>query len=65
LTGIIEHNDGSMLLIGMSGVMLARGNKALTFVPSVRPDRSNLTAAVAGSGASDVLFSLTGVLGNK
>jgi photosystem II stability/assembly factor-like uncharacterized protein len=63
LTGIVEHADGSTLLIGMSGVMLARGNKALSFVSTVRPDRTNLTAAVAGDHTDDMIFSLTGVVG--
>ena len=63
LTAIVEHADGSPLLVGMSGVMLARGNKSLSFVPTVRPDRTNLTAAIAGDPDDDIVFSLTGVVG--
>jgi photosystem II stability/assembly factor-like uncharacterized protein len=62
LTGIVQHFDGSVSLIGMSGVMLARKSQALSFEPTLRADRSNLTAAVAGDGAPDVLFSLGGLL---
>lgn len=61
LTEIVQHSDGSIAVVGNSGVVLSSKDSGRSFLLTVRVDRVNLTAAVAGA-AGDALFSLAGVI---
>jgi len=60
LTDIIQRADGGVVIVGNSGVVLESKDSGRSFSITVRPDRVNMTAVVAGA-AGDALFSLTGV----
>ena len=61
ITEIIQHEGGVIALVGNSGVVLSSTNSGRSFAVSLRPDRANLTAAVAAAHG-DALFSLSGVV---
>jgi photosystem II stability/assembly factor-like uncharacterized protein len=61
ITDIVQRDDGGVVMVGNSGVVLSSKDSGRSFSIAVRPDRANMTAAVAGA-AGDTLFSLTGVI---
>lgn len=64
LTTVVQRGDGQLFLYGNSGVWLASRDNCQSLLAEVRPDRVNVTAAVA-NGATDILFALSGVVDVK
>lgn len=59
LTGIAQRSDGSVRIVGLSGTSLVSRDGGKTFVASVRPDRTGMTAIATGGG-SEVTFTVVG-----